>query len=252
MKPLTWLACGLALLATLAGVNWYSSRPRPFDGWIKAPVVARRPVAHFDHPTEGTNGVPASATTGKNGPGLSRLSAEERQEVKREFEQKLRPALQHWAMAYANHVPFDANKVTLEEFYARMKTGNFSSYTFMVDGATLTMDDINGVARVRYLNTPATRQLMALPKGVTPDFNMPVTKDEVARMIKADSGEEFSLGEIRMIPTAVSSAMQGGVHAIVGGDTRNAGSALYTLTFGPDKTLDYYLKGAEVLSQLRH
>jgi hypothetical protein len=182
-------------------------------------------------------------------PGLAGLSEEERAELKKEFETKLGPALDKWAEVYAEHLPFKPDEVSLANYYSRMGRGSYNVYTFMVNGATLSIEDAKGVARVMYLNTPETKKLMELPKGESPNMSMPVSREEVSKLIGADSGRTFTPDEVRMIPTAASSAMQGGVHVIVGGDTANAGSALYTLTFGPDKMLNYYMKGADILFQ---
>jgi hypothetical protein len=54
---------------------------------------------------------------------------------------------------------------------------------------------------------------------------------------------DFPPAEIRIIPTAFSSSMNGGVHVNVGGDPNNAASWKYTLVFDPDGKLSYYCRG---------
>src|ERR1051325_4999033 len=79
-------------------------------------------------------------------PGVAGLSEQERVELKDEFETRLRPALQKWADIYAAHLPFKPDEVSLENYYSRMGRGSYNVYTFMVNGATLSIEDSKGVA----------------------------------------------------------------------------------------------------------
>ena len=116
-------------------------------------------------------------------------------------------------------------------------------YVFMMDGATLAIEDSGDFARVTYLNTPESKQLMALPSGAEPNPTVPVTQNELAAMLKADSGTDFSPADIRIIPTAFSSSMNGGAHVNVGGDPNNIASWKFTLVIGPDGNMNYYCRG---------
>ena len=62
-------------------------------------------------------------------------------------------------------------------------------------------------------------------------------------MLNLDSGTNFPPAEIRVVPTAFSSAMNGGAHVNVGGDPINSASWNFTMVFGLDGNLNYYLRG---------
>jgi hypothetical protein len=94
-----------------------------------------------------------------------------------------------------------------------------------------------------YLNSPASKKLMQLPHGERPDPKSPVAREDLAKMLKADSGTDFAPAEMRVTPTAFSSAMNGGVHVSVGGDPVNIASWRFTMVFGPDAMLTYYMRG---------
>lgn len=176
--------------------------------------------------------------------GFEGLNEAERSELKGKFSAEFRPELERWCSVYAGHVPFRPDAIAPENFHARMgRSSSYYCYVFTLNGMTIAIEDRNGVANVSHINTPQTAKLMDLPKGEAPDLRSPLTREEVTQLIKADSGKDFPPSEIRMVPTAMGSAMQGGVNVMVGGDPQNAASWEYTLTFGPDKMLTYYLKG---------
>ena len=115
-------------------------------------------------------------------------------------------------------------------------------YMFVFDGITLGIAEVNGSAHVSYMNTPQAKKLMALPDA-PPTTDLSATRNEITKMLTADSGIDFPPAEIRIIPTAFSSALNGGFHVNVGGDPNNVASWKYTLVFGTDGNLNYYCKG---------
>jgi hypothetical protein len=159
------------------------------------------------------------------------------------LERRLKPALNGWCDAYAGHVPFRPDEVTAERFFERIGRGDTTMFVFVFNGTTLAIEDSGGSARVKYVNTPGSKQLMDMPKGVPPDPSVPVTRPELVQMLKADSGQDFMPAEIRVIPTAFSSSMNGGAHVNVGGDPNNIASWKFTMVFGPDGNLNYYCRG---------
>lgn len=179
----------------------------------------------------------------------------EKQEFRAAFEGRLKPALVKWCQTYEGRIPFSAERVTVGSFVERIgRDGAHYEYVFVVDGVTLgireSASDSGGLTRVAYLNAPQSKRLMELPSGAgPPSFDLPITKEEVARMLRKESGVEFEPGRIRMIPTGASSVMNGGARVEVGGDPQNFLSWQYTLVFGPDGKLAYYSKGLDVLSK---
>jgi len=183
------------------------------------------------------------------------LTDAEKQEFRAAFGGRLKPALVKWCQAYEGRIPFSAERVTLDSFAERIgRDAAHYEYVFVVDGVTLgireSASDSGGLTRVAYLNAPQSKQLMELPNGAgPPSFGLPITKEEVARMLRKESGVEFEPGRIRMIPTGASSVMNGGARVEVGGDPHNFLSWQYTLVFGPDGKLAYYSKGLDILSK---
>jgi len=153
------------------------------------------------------------------------------------FAERLKPAFADWCDAYAGHVPFAPDALTTTNFFEKIGRGNSAMYIFMVNGITFGIADVTGTAHVSYLNAPESK------KGTPPTTDIPVTRDQLAKMLKADSGIDFSPTEIRMVPTAFSSAMNGGVNVSVGGDAVNIASWKFTLVFGPEGKLNYYQRG---------
>lgn len=175
---------------------------------------------------------------------FEKLNDADRNALTEKFKNEFRPALEHWCNVYAGHVPFRPDGPAPENFQQRIGRGDYYyCYVFLFDGVTIGIEERNGVANVSYVNTPQTAKLMDLPKGEPPDISAPLTREEVTRLLKEDSGKDFPPSDIRMVPTAVGSAMQGGINVMVGGDSENAASWEYTLTFGRDNMLTYHLKG---------
>lgn len=172
------------------------------------------------------------------------LTEDERADLNSSFKTKLKPALEHWCGIYAGHVPFQADTLTTDQFYEKIgRPGSSSMFIFMLNGTTLGIEDLGNSARVSYLNTPDSKRLMDMPSGSKPDPTIPITRADLIQILKQDSGIDFSPNEIRVIPTAFSSGMNGGAHVIVGGDPNNIASWKFTMVFSPDGNLNYYCRG---------
>lgn len=174
----------------------------------------------------------------------SEFNEEQMAEFRTNFDRKYRPAVSNWCNAYKGHLPFSLAALTADKFVERLGRGeSFYTYTFMVDGVTVCVTDENGSARMFYLNAPQTQQLMGLPKGSSPFQESPIPKNEIKKMLKLDSGADFADGDINIIPSGFSSALNGGAYVSIGGDPNNSATWKYTLVFGSDGKLAYYLKG---------
>lgn len=162
------------------------------------------------------------------------------------FNNKIKAALERWSQAYSGHLPFEPEKLSAQNLYGQIGRGtNYCVYTFMLNSSTLAVESVNGSMRVNYLNSPGSEKLLQLPNGEPINTSLSVTREQISSMLKADSGIDFPPAEIRIIPTAFSSAMNGGVNVSVGGDPKNIASWKYTLVFGPDGNLKYYCRGKE-------
>ncbi|HZM06336.1 MAG TPA: hypothetical protein VFC44_25325 [Candidatus Saccharimonadales bacterium] len=79
--------------------------------------------------------------------------------------------------------------------------------------------------------------------GFVPDLTITVSRDDVIRMVKADSGVEFKPNEVLIKPTAISCAFNGGAFVDVlptGKDPNNALNFKISMAFGPDGNLVNY------------
>ncbi len=175
----------------------------------------------------------------------SELSPDQKAEFLANFRHKYKPAIDRWCTAFAGHIPFAPDDVTADKFVERI--GLDSAYTeciFVVDGITLGVQDKAGLVQVDYLNAPEqTSKMQNLPNGTqAPIVTIPVTREDIAKMLNAVSDTRFSPREIRMIPSGLSGGLSGGVIANVGGDPENGASWKYDMVFGPDGNLAYYLK----------
>jgi hypothetical protein len=172
------------------------------------------------------------------------LSEDQKEDFAMVFAKRLKPAISNWCSAYSGHIPLTADSVTQDKFIERMGISpKFYDYAFVIDGMTLTVADKDGIAHVDYLNDPTqTKKLMDLPKGQPPVMALPVSKEEVSQMVEQDSGTHYADADIRMIPAGVSSALNGAVNVAIGGDAENFLSWDYSLVFGADGHLAYYLK----------
>jgi hypothetical protein len=174
------------------------------------------------------------------------LTPEEKVKFLTNFEIRYKPAISKWLAAYGNHVPFSSDEITADGLFARIGTSDaFREYVFVIDGITLAVRDRNGIAAVDYLNNPKrTKQLSSLPqRAQAPTVDLPVQRNEVMSMVLADSGTQYPPDQIRMIPSGLSGAMDGGAVVHIGGDPHNGGSWKFDMVFASDGKLAYYRKG---------
>lgn len=173
------------------------------------------------------------------------LTAEERADLEKKFTAKIKPAVEKWCRAYDGHVPFKPEDLTLDKFKEQIgRNAAFTVYTFMLDGIILCVRDSNGRVVVNYLNAPQAKQLLQLPSpgGTAPTMKMPVSRNDIIRMVKAESGTEFKPHEVDLKPTGLASGMNGGAFvdiAHLGGDPNN-GLCKVSLVFGPSGDIVCY------------
>ncbi len=146
------------------------------------------------------------------------MTGDAKAELAKNFKEKLKPAAQKWFAAYDGHI---------------------------FNGITFTMQDSKGKSKVSYLMTRKGAQaLNQLPgQGFVPNLRVPVTREEVIRMVKADSGVEFKPNEVLIEPTAAACALNGGAFVHLrpaGSDPNNGLSSKIDLVFGSDGKLVNY------------
>lgn len=170
----------------------------------------------------------------------------EKAELAEKFQKELKPAVEKWAKAYEGRIPFRPEDLSFDKFHNQLgKNSSFYLYTFVFDGITLTVEESNGNAKVNYLMVrTAAIEMNNTPKaGFVPNLTIPVGRDDVIRMVKADSGVEFKPNEILIKPTAISCAFNGGAFVDVlptGKDPNNALNFKISMVFGPDGNLVNY------------
>ncbi|EEF60454.1 hypothetical protein [Pedosphaera parvula] len=170
------------------------------------------------------------------------LTGAERAELAIHFKEKFKPAIEKWCKAYEGHVPFRPEDVSSEKFSERLE--NYS-YSFVIDGIKLTIHEINGVARVLEMETPAAKTLLQPRKeGTVPNVKVSITSDEVIRMVTADTGIEFKPEQVSIEPTGETRALNGGAMVEVGrprqGISFFADKNALILAFGADGMLVGY------------
>ncbi|HET7625006.1 MAG TPA: hypothetical protein VFM25_07040 [Verrucomicrobiae bacterium] len=178
----------------------------------------------------------------------SDFSEDEWSQFLSDFKRRYKPAVSNWCAAYEGHIPFSSDDVTPGNFVERIsKNSSFAEYVFVVNGITLAVQVSGSAVRVDYLNDPRqTRKLASLPaKADAPITSMPVSREDMTKMLKEDSGISFAPAEIRMKPTGFSGKLNGGAFVHVGGDPENGASWKYDFVFGQDGKIAYYLKGRD-------
>ncbi|MCO5051758.1 MAG: hypothetical protein M9920_05600 [Verrucomicrobiae bacterium] len=131
------------------------------------------------------------------------------------FEKAFKPAIKKWCLAYQGRIPFKLEAVTPDKFHSRLAGG---LYTFMIDGTTLTISDSKQGTRVFYMMTQeAAHDLNTIGVHNGPrNLTVPVTREEVLRMVKADTGVDFQPNQVEIKPTAAACAVDGGAFVEVG------------------------------------
>jgi hypothetical protein len=72
-----------------------------------------------------------------------------------------------------------------------------------------------------------------------------VKREEIIRMVKADSGVEFKPNEVIISPTGAASALMGGAFVKIlptGADPNNGLASKIDFIFGPDGNINYYIR----------
>ena len=175
----------------------------------------------------------------------SEFTDAEKDEFRSNFVTKYKPAFLKWCNAFTNRVPISPNDLSADNFVERVgKTLAYSEYVFVVNGVTLGIQDLRGVARVDYLNDPLqTSKMTKLPDGSqAPTIVTPVSKDDVVKMLMAEGGNQFKPNAVRLMPSGVSGALNGGAIVNVGGTPDNAASWEYDMVLSDNGKLAYYLK----------
>jgi hypothetical protein len=172
------------------------------------------------------------------------LSAAEKSELAKKFREKFRPAMERWSKAYGDRLPIQPDDVTLDKFVERLGDG---LYTFVLGDFTLTFDESKDSAKVSYLaSRKAMIQLNNSPTGEVPKTDLPVTREEITRMVQADTGMGFKPNEILMTPTGTAFAMNGGANIRIGPPKTAlpavSGPDKLDIIIGPDGKLAYYMR----------
>jgi hypothetical protein len=173
------------------------------------------------------------------------LTAAQKTELARLFNEKFQPALEKWCAAYENRIPFKLEEVTLDKFHSTLGSRMFS---FMIGDTTLTFlapREPELSAKVGYLMVrQAALDMNRVPSsGFVPDLSVPVTREEIIRMVKVDSGIEFKPHDVRIRPTAKSTALNGGAFVDVlppGADPNNGLDYNISMVFDADGKLVNY------------
>lgn len=247
------IAGGLAVITSLLVWRWPRERVEQLPIQPAAPMQSTVPMqipppmdtpAPVSVPVKSTEWhVPGSTPKIKSY--VDEFTDQEKAEIAANFEKRYKPAIEKWAKAWQGHLPINPDDITMDAFKARvgMKPSFYAEYTFVVNGVTVGVADKQGHAYVDYANVrEQTQQMMVIPtSGQAPDISTPVTRQEVSRMVEADGGIRFPDSAIRIIPSALSGSLSGGMLVDVGGDPQRGGSEIYSLVFSRDGNLAYYM-----------
>jgi len=159
-----------------------------------------------------TNTPPQSANQSKR---ASEFSTQEKKDLEIKFKSKFKPAIENWCKAYEGKIPFLPSDVTFDKFHSKL-AGGF--YTFMIGDTTLTIFDSKKGTRVFYMMTrEAATALNTLPTSGNPrNLTVPIKRDEVLKMVKADTGFDYQPSQVEIKPTAAACALDGGAFVEVG------------------------------------
>jgi len=186
----------------------------------------------------------------------SDMTEEEKAEFEKKFAEKIKPVVEKWCKLYAGHSPFRAEDVTADKLRERIFPGSPSQgYGFMINGTTLCVEDHRGIVYVEYLMSPGAKQLFQLSKGDPPLEGISVSREEILRLLKADSDKDYPPGQIAIRPTNLGTAMNGGVFVDVGegvNDPRGGPLPDFSMVFGPDGNLAAYLRSTPERKQSGH
>ncbi|HZV33089.1 MAG TPA: hypothetical protein VFB72_00825 [Verrucomicrobiae bacterium] len=154
-----------------------------------------------------------------------KMTGEQWTALAKAFDQKFKPAAARWFKAYAGHVPFRLEDVTLDKFTDIL---NGKLYTFMIGKTTLTFQDDGDSAKVVYMMTQeGARSLNTLPtRGRVPDLSVPVTSKQVLEMVKADRGVSYQPAQVEISPSAAATIIDGGAFVSVNKRMINGGELM--------------------------
>jgi hypothetical protein len=173
----------------------------------------------------------------------SEMRTEDNVKFRKEFAERIKPAVDRWCKVYAGHLPFSPEQVTPDTFIECLFPDSpGQSFTFVIGGVTLSVTDDHGLAFVDYMMAAAAKQLFQLPSNPSSPSTPSLTRDEILRLLRADSGKDFPPDEIAIRPTALSTTMNGGVSVDVGKGVNAEAMPLpkYAMVFGPDGNLVSY------------
>ena len=163
--------------------------------------------------------VPIQTNTTKHSNNASKRASEflpqERAELEKRFESKMKPALEKWCKAYDGRIPFLPSDVTFDKFHSKL-AGGF--YTFMIGSTTLTILDSKKGTRVFYMMTrEAATALNSIPTSGAPrNLTVPIKRDDILKMVKADTGIDYQPNQVEIKSTATACALDGGAFVEVG------------------------------------
>jgi len=236
---------GLAVIAVV--LLYFLWKKPPQNEKHREPIaVSARKVSAPDPKTTETNRPSKSRIFHSFTKRLTDMTPDEKSELAKKFAEKFKPAADKWFKAYAGHLPFRPEDFTLDKFHSRL--GDYM-YTFMIaPDLTFTIQDSKdptGVAKVSYLmSRKAAVAMITLPQnGFTPDLSVPITREDVIRMVEADTGVQFKPNEVIITPTAASCVINGGAYVELlptGADPNNGLSGKVDLVFGHDGALLNY------------
>lgn len=145
----------------------------------------------------------------------SDFTPEQKADFEKQFKERIKPAIDKWANAYAGHLPFDPSVITADKLHSTL-AGGFC--TFMIGDTTFTVLDNKKGTKVFYLMERQTAlDLNSIPKDGTPrNLTTPVKSGEVLKMATADTGLKYELKDIVIKPTATYCNIDGGADVEVG------------------------------------
>jgi hypothetical protein len=223
MKP-NIKALSVVLLFAVAAYIWWQ---RSNSGFERGEYVPKVKLTKEPHIRRSLPSEPEKRAAGD-------LTPDEKAALAKVFHERLQPALTNWFRAYEGRITFELGDVTLDRFI--VKDGNI--YSFIVNGSALEFANEAKGAWVFYFSAAgALTKLNTLPApGTAPNVSTPLKRDEVLRMVNADTGLGWKSSDVTLTPTGMSTAMGGGVSVDVGGLTPDG---VYVRMTGHNMTLTF-------------
>lgn len=234
------LGAGTAIALGIGIVFWILSRPESQTDSGLPPAVMDAIRAELQKPQTNQSYRPPSLAKR-----LSDMTEVEQAKLEKDFKERYKPTVEKWFKAYDERIPFSFDDLTLDKFHSCL--GGYM-YTFMVGDTTFTVQDSDKLGlKVSYLMVrQAAIDMNRLPKpGFIPNINVPITREEVIRMVKADCGIEYKPNEVRIRPTAAASALNGGAFVDIvpmGADPESTMAVPLSMVLDSDGKLVNYLR----------